>query len=254
MKKIKTYLLTALLLISLPQDSLYARTIHVPDLEKRMKKIKTITVMPVYTVINRIDLGRTFKKMKKKSRKASLSIQNNVTWKIKKFTNFRVTKFKESKLTKSKKELNKQTLLMLDLLMANARKHSGWLTAEPFNELEDNFNYTLGKEVIKHSPKSDALLFVIAYDEYGTEGYDIERKRQHLNAALSNTILIGIDDDISLEFAIVERKTGDILWYDSYFYMNNREDITDKEVLSEMIYPLLYRFPGIINERLEEIE
>lgn len=219
-------------------------TLQVPNLEERLSKVKTITILPVKIDYVRLDLGRTFTTMKKQSKIIGEHVRGNLVMEFKHLTKYKIKTKKLSAFKGSSKKLLEETQAMFKVLADNAHRYSGWVSTERFLEITENFDYTLGKEVQNLAKNTDAFLIAVGYDEYSTKGYTDEKNKQIFRANLTNTIIEGIYDDILLQMALVDAKTGEILWYSFRFWENDRATFKNTE-MSFVVEKMTEELPGL---------
>lgn len=211
-----------------------------PDLASKIRGIQNVLLLPPRISMVEIGAGGTPEKMED----WGMAAQQNVLQAMEaRAATFHLTQLDEQNLDKAARDNYDETQLLYEAVGGSISLHTfddnrPWYFPEKARE----FVYSLGSEIQQLAPPADAFLLVKGFDQRASGG------RKALQAG---TMLIGVALGVFIvprsganltTVALVEAKTGTILWFYRTLYPYDLRETTEASLFVEDV---LKEFPTI---------
>jgi hypothetical protein len=211
-----------------------------PHFDTQRTSIKTITVVEPRIEIFEVSAGGVREKVEEwcaiGSRNVKLAMETELASK----STWRVRPFSQDALSKEAKDNLKDTYALFDAVNSSLFLHS-YNRAQPqfiFPETVTNFNYSLGPEVRDLAADADALLLVYGIDHVATSGRKAIQAGTMVVGALLGVVAVPRSGPNLVVAALIEAKTGSILWYNLRPYGNLRDETEAGTIAKELLVDL----------------
>ncbi len=185
-----------------------------PNLPEKADRLTRIALVPPHFHVYEIGPYGAMEQVRYREIAASMNVQRALTAEFAKREHLTVIQFDPHRLSTSQRETYDETLLLYDLVSASIVRHAFPsphfpLSAQPlfFPEKAREFTYSLGHEIRDFSSDIDALLIVGGFDQYSSA--------DRVALRVVGTFL-GKQRNLDMNqytVALVDAKTGDILWF-----------------------------------------
>ncbi len=185
-----------------------------PDLAATLGRLKTVVLLPPRITMYEIGAGGTPERMEEWETAAHTNIRHAFSAHPAFSSRFRLTTLDEEALAPAIRDTYDETRLLYEAVGESILLHTD--NDNPpslFPEKSRAFLYSLGSEVQQVAPEIDALLIVEGFDHRSSAGRKVIQAGTTLIALLFGAIVIPQGGGNMVTVALVEAKTGNILWF-----------------------------------------
>lgn len=213
-----------------------------PQLNTKIEKVKTITVVPLKVEVYQVSAGGVKEKMDEWCLQAKRNLLSAVEDELTLRPLLNVKSFSETIMSDDQKSNLEQTRALFDAVNSSIIYHTYGPPEQRFQEKITNFDYSLGPDVRELSGQTDALLLVRGVDNISTAG----RKALQVGSVLLGA-LVGVQVTPNLgitvvSLALVDANTGDMLWY-NFHGSGGDHDLRNPIDAKIMVMDILKDFP-----------
>jgi hypothetical protein len=228
----------ALLLSTQVRASELVRT-H-PDLASKIRVIQNVLLLPPSISMFEIGAGDTPEKMEDWGTAAQQHVVQAMETRA---ATFHLTQLDEQSLDKAARDNYDETRLLYEVVGGSISLHT-FDENRPwhFPEKAREFVYSLGSEIQKLAPQADAFLLVKGFDQRSSGGRKALHAGRVLIGAALGVIHIPRSGANLITVALVEAKTGTILWFYRTLYPYDLREATEASLFVEDV---LKEFPTI---------
>lgn len=209
-----------------------------PDLASKLPGIKTVVLLPPRISMYELGAGDTLEKMEDWG---TLAQQNIIQAMEARGTALNLRRLDEQILDKAARDNYDETRLLYEVVSASISLHA-FDDGRPwhFPEKAREFVYSLGSETKKVSPEADAFLLIEGFDQRSSGGrLALQTARLLIGVALG-VVATGPRGANLITVALVESKTGTILWFYRTFVSYDLREATSASMFVEDV---LKEFP-----------
>jgi hypothetical protein len=213
-----------------------------PQLNTKIEKVKTITVIPLKIEVFQVSAGGVKEKMDEWSSQAKRNLLTAVEEELKIRPLLNVKSFPETLVSDDRKSNLEQTNALFDAVNSSIIFHTYGPPEQRFLEKITKFDYSLGSDVRELSGQTDALLFVRGEDNISTAGRKALQAGSLILGALVGvqvTPMLGIT---SVSLALVDANTGEMLWY-NFHGSGGVDDLRNPINTTAVVMEILKNFP-----------
>jgi len=219
-----------------------------PSLPEKADRLARIALVPPHMHIYEIGPYGTLEAVKYWEIAASMNVHKALSTEFVKREHLTVIQYDPKQLSASQRETYEETLLLYDLVSASIVRHAFPsshfpLSAQPlfFPEKAHEFTYSLGKEVGDFASDVDALLLVGGFDQHSSA--------DRVALRVAGAFLGQKQRDLDMNrytVALVDAKTGDILWFSHTSWALDLREYGDAATLAKTFMrdlPILGKTP-----------
>ncbi len=214
------YVLIAMLLTLALQSRAWAEFHGHPDLAVKAGKITRISILPTQIQMYEIGAGGSLEKMDDWAQTANGNIRQALINEFAKREQLTVAEFSEESLPTDVRSNYDETLLLYEAVSNAILTHAfKWQNASPaaqalfFPEKAREFRYSLGDAVAQLPSGSEALLLIRGFDQRSSGGRKALGVVTTIIGAALGVVAIPRGGGNLFTAALVDAKTGDILWF-----------------------------------------
>jgi len=213
-----------------------------PQLNTKIEKIKTITVIPLKIEVFQVSAGGVKEKMDEWCLQAKRNLLSAVEQELKLRPLLNIKSFPETLMSGDQKSNLEQTGALFDAVNSSIIYHTYGPPEQRFPEKITEFDYTLGPDVRELTGQTDALLFVRGMDNISTAGRKALQAGSVILGALVGVQVSPNSGITVVSLALVDANTGDILWY-NFHGSGGDHDLRDPINTTAMVMDMLKDFP-----------
>jgi hypothetical protein len=215
MKTVRLLVAIAALVLLLP-TSLRASELakaH-PDLAAKLPGIKAVLVLPPRISMYEIGAGGTPEKMEDWSTAAQANVSQAFSARPPALATIRLSELDENSLAPAARETYDETRLLYEVVASHIVNHT-YDTNRPwyFPAKASKFVYSLGPGFDEIAPEAEALLLIEGFDHRTTSGRKALQAGTMLIGLVLGAVVIPRGAGNLMTVALVEAKTGTILWF-----------------------------------------
>ena len=241
MKTIRLLIAIAVLVFLLPSPLRASELVRAhPNLASKLLGIKTVLLLPPRISMYEIGAGDTPEKMEDWGTAAQ---QNVIQAMEARAATLHLTRLDEQSLDKAARDNYDETRLLYEVVGGSISFHTfDYNCPCHFPEKAREFVYSLGSEIQKLAPQADAFLLIEGFDQRSSGGrLALQAARLLIGAALG-VVATGPRGANLTTVALVESKTGTILWFYRTLYSYDLREATSA---SMFVGDVLKEFPTI---------
>jgi hypothetical protein len=241
MKTVRLLVAIAALAFLLPSPLLASELVRAhPDLASKLPGIKTVLLLPLRIEMFEIGAGGTPEKMEDWGTAAQQNVLQAMEASA---ATFHLTRLDEQSLDKAARDNYNETRLLYEVVGRSISIHT-FDDNRPwhFPEKAREFIYSLGLEVQKLAPQGDAFLLIEGFDQRTSGGRKALQAGTMLIGAALGVLAIQHGGENLMTVALVEAKTGTILWFYRTLYAY---DLREPAEASLFVADVLKDFPTI---------
>ena len=213
-----------------------------PQLDTRIEKIKTITVIPLKMDVYQVTAGGVKEKMDEWCMQAKRNVLTAIEDELKLRPLLNIKSFSETFMSEDKKINLEQTGALFEAVNSSIIIHTYGQPVNRFPEKIQNFDYTLGPEVRQLSDQTDGLLLVRGVDNISTGGRKALQAGSVVLGALVGVQVTPMLGVTAVNLALVDANTGEVLWFNFHASAGDH-DLRDPINTTAMIMDILKDFP-----------
>ena len=213
-----------------------------PQLNTKIEKIKTITVVPLKIDVYQVTAGGVKEKMDEWCMQAKRNIITTIEDDLKLRPLLNIKSLPETLMSEDQKINLEQTGALFEAVNSSIIVHTYGQTIHLFPEKVQNFNYTLGSEVRQLSDQTDALLLVRGVDNISTGGRKALQAGSVILGALVGVQVTPNLGATAVNLALVDANTGEVLWFNFHASAGDH-DLRDPINTTAMVMDILKDFP-----------
>jgi hypothetical protein len=214
-----------------------------PDLAAKLPGIKTVLLPPPRIEMYEIGAGGTPEKMEEWGTAAQTNVSHAFSACTPPLAPFRLTELDEDSLAPAVRETYDETRLLYELVAGNITNHT-YENYSPsyFPAKASKFVYSLGPALDQVAPTTDAILLIEGFDQRTSSGNKALQAGTMLIGLLLGAVVIPRGGGNIMTVALVEAKTGTILWFYRTQYRYDLRDPSSaasfaEDVLKELTTP-----------------
>jgi hypothetical protein len=213
-----------------------------PQLNSKIEKVKTITVIPLKVDVYQVTAGGLKEKMDEWCTQAKRNLLTAIEDELKLRPLLNIKSFPEILMSEDRKINLEQTGALFEAVNSSIIIHTYGQPVHRFPEKIQNFAYTLGPEVRQLSGQTDALLFVRGVDNIATAG----RKAVQAGSVILGA-LVGVQVNpnmgvTAVNLALVDANTGEVLWFNFHASAGDH-DLRNPVDTAALVMDILKDFP-----------
>lgn len=213
-----------------------------PDLAAKLPGIKTVVLLPPRISMYEIGAGGTVEAMEDWGTAAQANVSRAFITSPLSVATFRMTEFDEQTLSPTVRETYDETRLLYEVVGDSIKLHTSFDSGPSlFPEKILTFVYSLGSEVQQLAPEADAFLLIEGFDQRSSVGRKVLQAGTTLIAAVLGVIAIPRGGNDLMTVALVEAKTGTILWF---YRTTAGYDLRDTSSAAQFAEDVLKALPG----------
>lgn len=213
-----------------------------PQLGQKIQTIKSIALIPLKVDVYQISAGGVQEKMDDWSLQAKQNVISAISDELEAKPLLFLKSFPETLMSDAKRANLQETSALFDAVATSIIAHIYGPAEQRFQEKLTNFDYSLGSEVSELAPDSDAILFVRCFDQVSTAGRKALQAGSMILGALVGVYVSPNVGVTSVNVALVDAKTGDILWY-NFHASGGDHDLRNPVNTYSLVKDLLKNFP-----------
>jgi hypothetical protein len=213
-----------------------------PQLNSKIKKVKTITVIPLKVEVYQVTAGGVKEKMDEWCTQAKRNVLTAIEGELESRPLLNIKSFSETFMSDDQRFNLEQTGALFNAINSSIIIHTYGQPVHRFPEKIKNFNYTLGPEVRQLSDQADALLFVRGVDNIATAGRKAVQAGSVILGALVGVQVTPNLGGTAVNLALVDANTGDVLWYNFHASAGDH-DLRNPIDTTAMVMDILKDFP-----------
>jgi hypothetical protein len=213
-----------------------------PQLNTRIEKVNTITVIPLKVDVYQVTAGGVKEKMDEWCMQAKRNVLTAIENDLKLRPLLNIKSIPETFMSEDKKINLEQTDALFEAVNSSIIIHTYGQPIHRFPEKIQNFNYTLGPEVRQLSNQTDALLLVRGVDNISTGGRKALQAGRVILGALVGVQVTPMLGATAVNLALVDANTGEILWFNFHASAGDH-DLRDPINTTAMVMDILKDFP-----------
>ncbi len=213
-----------------------------PTLPDRAKDLKTITMLPPRIDVYQIGAGGVLEKIDEWSKQGTNNVIAGINGRLNQKSGLRLNIISSDELPKELEAEIEQTHALFDAVNDSILRHTYGPPVQRFEEKITNFDYSLGQEMQKLARGDDAVLLIRGIDHISSEGRIALQTTAMLVAAAFGVALIPRGGVTALSIALVDGKTGVVLWY-IFARSEGGHDLRKPDSASSLVEQLLTEFP-----------
>jgi hypothetical protein len=209
-----------------------------PTFDQQKILIKSVTVTQPRVEIFEVSAGGVREKVEEWCQVGAKNITAALEAELASKSSWKVKPFSEVALSNEGKENLKDTYLLFDAVNISIFLHT-YNRAQPefiFPEKIKNFSYSLGPEVRDLAPDVDALFLVYGLDHVATQGRKAVQAGTMVVGALFG--IIPSSGPNVIVAALVDAKTGSILWYNLRLQGDLRDEAGARTIAKDLLADL----------------
>lgn len=185
-----------------------------PNLGQRISQLRKIALLPPTVDVFEIGAGGVLEKMDDWSRTGTDNVLRAFSAELDQRRGVQISRVAVPQLPEPAKVDLEQTQLLFDAVVASIVPHVYGIPAQRFDDKITHFDYSLGADIGKINV-TDVDAFVIAKgtDHISSAGRKTLQMTTMLAAAAMGVIIIPQGGVTAMNVALVDARTGDILWY-----------------------------------------
>ena len=235
------FLLLAGLLAAVPASAASHR-VH-PELAERAKEIKTAVILPPRIDVFQLSAGGMKEKIDEWSAEATKNVLAAIEETLKDSSGLAFRLVSEESLPMEAKSNLEETHALFDAVNTSVILHTYGPREQLFQDKIDRFDYSLGEDVLGlGNGNADVLLLVSGVDHVSTGGRIALQVAALLAGAAARTVLIPQGGATALAAALVDARSGAILWY-NFVRSSGGHDLRDAASAGKLVKELLENFP-----------
>lgn len=234
--------ITALILF-LPAPLRASELVHAhPDLAAKLPGMTTVVLLPPRISMYEIGAGGTVETMEDWGTAAQSNVSRAFSTSPLSVAPFRVTELDEQTLSPTVRDTYNEIRLLYEVVGDSIRLHT-YSDSGPslFPGKIHAFVYSLGSDVQQLAPDADAFLLIEGFDQRSSVGRKVLQGGTTLIAVLLGAIAIPRGGDNLMTVALVEAKTGTILWF---YRTSSGYDLRDTSSAAVFAEDVLKALPG----------
>lgn len=218
-----------------------------PRLAERARRIHTVVLLPPEVKVYQIDAGGVREEIEEWSGRARGNLISALEGALRARSGMALKVVAEESLGQKKTRLE-DTRALFDAVGISVLLHTYHPNRDYiFEEKLRNFDYSLGSEVSDLTNEGEAQFLLIASDHVWTGGRQALQAMGILlgiGAAVATGVMIipGLGGGTSLSAALVDRRSGDILWFNMKA-SESGQDLRDPGSAAAMVQELFKDFP-----------
>ena len=211
-----------------------------PDLSSKIRAVQNVLLLPPRVSMFEIGAGGTPEKMEDWGTAAQ---QNVLQAMGSRAATFHLTQLAEQSFDKAARDNYDETRLLYEVVGGSISIHT-FDDYRPwhFPEKAREFVYSLGSEIQKLAPQADAFLLIEGFDQRTSSGRKALQAGTMLIGAALGVLPIQRGGENLMTVALVEAKTGTILWFYRTLYPYDLREATEASLFVEDV---LKEFPTI---------
>ncbi len=213
-----------------------------PGFHKKIKEVKTLVIMPPAVNVYQITAGGLKEKMDTWTDQARQNVLKAIEDEINKKNDFKLTICDINSLDSKALENLEETNALYEAVDTAIMVHAYGPGDNYFPEKEENFQYSLGREVKDISGSADIMLFVRGIDHITTSGRKAVMAGQIILGALIGVAFVPQGGVTIVSIAIVDADTGSILWHSAQGSSGDY-DLRKESSATRLIKSILGGFP-----------
>lgn len=205
-----------------------------PDLAAKLHGIKTVVLLPPRISMYEIGAGGTPEKMEDWGAAAQANVSRAFLERVLSSTMFRLIELDENSLPAAARDTYDETRLLYQVVASSIINHT-YDTYRPgfFQAKADKFVYSLGAAVPDLAPDADAFLLIEGFDHRTSGGRKALQAGTMLVGAVFGVIAVPRGAGNLLTVALVEAKTGTILWFYRTHYSYDLREASNTSTFAE---------------------
>jgi hypothetical protein len=213
-----------------------------PQLNSKIEKVKTITVIPLKVDVYQVTAGGVKEKMDEWCTQAKRNVLTAIEDELKLRPLLNIKSFPEILMSEDRKINLEQTGALFEAVNSSIIIHTYGQPVHRFPEKIQNFDYTLGPEVRQLSGQTDALLFVRGVDNIATAGRKAVQAGSVILGALVGVQVTPNMGITAVNLALVDANTGEVLWF-NFHASSGDHDLRNPVDTTALVIDILKDFP-----------
>ncbi|MGW8301939.1 MAG: hypothetical protein ACWGNO_07720 [Desulfobacterales bacterium] len=213
-----------------------------PQLNSKIEKVKTITVIPLKVDVYQVTAGGVKEKMDEWCTQAKRNVLTAIEDELKLRPLLNIKSFPEILMSEDRKINLEQTGALFEAVNSSIIIHTYGQPVHRFPEKIQNFDYTLGPEVRQLSGQTDALLFVRGVDNIATAGRKAVQAGSVILGALVGVQVAPNMGVTAVNLALVDSNTGEVLWFNFHASAGDH-DLRNPVDTTALVMDILKDFP-----------
>jgi hypothetical protein len=214
-----------------------------PDLAAKLHGIKTVLLPPPRIEMYEIGAGGTPEKMEDWGTAAQANVSHALSAYTPPLATFRLTELDEDSLAPAVRDTYDETRMLYDVVASNITNHT-YENYSPsyFPAKASKFVYSVGPAFDQIAPDADAFLLIEGFDQRTSSGNKALQAGTMLIGLLLGAVVVPRGGGNLITVALVEAKTGTILWFYRTQYRYDLRDSSSaasfaEDVLKELTTP-----------------
>lgn len=213
-----------------------------PDLAAKLPGIKTVVLLPPRISMYEIGAGGTVEPMEDWGTAAQVNVSHAFSTNPLPLVTFQVTELDEQTLSPTVRDTYDDTRLLYEVVGESINLHTYYESGPSiFPEKIQSFVYSLGSEIQQLAPEADAFLIIEGFDQRSSVGRKVLQAATTLIAVVLQVIVIPRGGNDLMTVALVEAKTGTILWF---YRTTAGYDLRDASSAAQFAEDALKTLPG----------
>src|SRR5438128_657255 len=214
-----------------------------PVFSPKFFSVKKIVILPPRIEVSEIGAGGVIEKIDDWSQTGAANITAAVAAELKTRRGIEVRNLPLVSLPDNLKAELEETQSLFDAVNGSVLLHIYGPPPYRFDEKLVQFNYSLGNETAKlRVDDSDAFLLIKGFDQISSAGRMALQTTAMLAAAALGVVIIPQMGATLMNAALVDARTGDILWY-NFDRADGAYDLRDPVSATSFVRKLLAKFP-----------
>ncbi|HEX9155133.1 MAG TPA: hypothetical protein VF819_06180 [Nitrospira sp.] len=213
-----------------------------PDLAAKFPGIKSVVLLPPRISMYEIGAGGTVEAMEDWGTAAQANVSRAFSTNPLPLVTFQVTELDEQTLSPSVRDTYDETRLLYEVVGDSIKLHTSFESGPSlFPEKILTFVYSLGSEIQQLAPEADAFLIIEGFDQRSSVGRKVLQAGTTLIGLVLGAIVIPRGGNDLMTVALVEAKTGTILWF---YRTTAGYDLRDASSAAQFAEDALKTLPG----------
>ena len=215
MRTLQSHLLIVAAILCLPTWAMASELSRShPDLEAKRQLIKSVVLLPPQVEMYEIGAGGSVERMEDWSAAANSNVQTVLEIELKKRDDLLVARLAETQLSSSAISNLDETEALFRVVNNSILLHTfDYRQRQFFPEKARQFTYSLGSEIQGLDEQADAFLLVKGFDRRSSGGRKALQAGTMIIGAALGVVAIPRGGGNLMSVALVDAKTGSILWY-----------------------------------------
>ena len=213
-----------------------------PQLNEKIQPVHKIVLLPPEVEVYQLSAGGVSEKIGEWSKQARQNLVQSLQDLFNGQKNIDFEVINEDSLNKEQKVLITALNALYDAINTSLLIHVYGRAEDRFSEKIKNFDYSFGPDVQQLDRKADAYLFLSSIEYLPSAGRQALQIGAVVVGALLGAIVVPTGDYTLINVALVDAKTGDILWHNKLSSMGGFH-LTSTKAAPKLVKSAFKHFP-----------